>query len=112
MSWKDFFHCSGCEAREIENAHLRGELIALRQETERVNAEARERIFQMAKDCNDRVMARSYTEYAVGIGTQEPSAPSVSRSDEAEWLIEQKHQREIEREVQETLSGLSKPDPE
>lgn len=80
------FRCAACDARETENAFLRSELVSIREESARVQ-----------RECLDRVMARSYTEYAVGRASIEGDPNSVmGRSDEVEWALEQERHREVE----------------
>lgn len=104
LNW--LFSCSTCEHKQAEIAYLRQQVKEAQDKLQEERQACDEKLANLSKDCLDRVMARSYTEYAVGQSTQGPVNAPQPRSDEEEWAIENKRRIQLEREVQQIQAGL------
>ena len=97
---KSLFRCSSCVHKQQEIDYLRHEFHTAQTYMATQRKEWDARLESLAKDCMDRVMSRSYTEYAVGEASRNPDSHEPKcRSDEDEWLIEQSRKHGVINEI-------------
>ena len=85
---KRLFSCSGCEQSQAEVNYLRAQLSEAQSYLSAQRKEMDARMEGLTKNCMDRVMSKSYTEYALGQANEHPDMTTRPRSDEDEYLIE------------------------
>ena len=93
------FKCGVCAAKEKELEYLRDLVRSLQKNMLDSNNKHISDLMTVQKDCNDRIMSRSYTEFAVGQATESSPVQAFSRSDEEEWKIEQDRKLQLQRDA-------------
>ena len=101
MAW---FSCKVCKDKEDQIKYLRTQLDWSNEQFKLLASSSQGRLMDLAKDCHDRVMSRSYTEYTLGQANEHPSTEAIHRTDEDEYAIEQKRKFKLENDLR-VLSG-------
>lgn len=101
---RKWFSCKVCESKDDQIKYLRAQLDWANEQFRLLSSSSQGRLVDMAKDCQDRVMSRSYTEYALGKANEHPSTEAIHRTDEDEYAIEQRRKFKLENDLR-ALSG-------